>query len=84
MAIIALEWFADSFDLRRFTDGNDDFTASTTVPFDEDGPCTIPGRSTFVIARNDGSFLGVFGVDPSIEGGSSSSADSNGGAHHTC
>ena len=71
----------DSFDLRRFTNGNNDFTASTIVPFDEDGPCSIPGRTAFVVARNDSVFNSTFGQASSVEGGVNGPADSNGNSH---
>ena len=71
----------DSFDLRRFTNGNNDFAQDTIVALDKEGPCSIPGRSTFVIAADGDGFSTEFGFNASLVGGIGGPADSDGNLH---
>jgi hypothetical protein len=63
------------WELRRYTNGNESYTASTVIKFDDQ---YIPANATFVIAANTEAFEKVYGFAPDMEGGGSTAADSNG------
>lgn len=63
------------WELRRYTNGNAEFTTSTVVTFAQ---VVMKGRSTLVIAANPIHFEEIYGFAPDLSGGGASAADSNG------
>ena len=63
------------WELRRYTNGNPDFTVSTVIALEGKN---IPAKGVLVIAASSEGFEQVYGFPPDLQGGISSAADCNG------
>lgn len=63
------------WELRRYTNDNPEYTASTVIAFQN---TVIEPHSALVIAANATHFQEIYGFSPHLHGGSATAADSNG------